>query len=32
MRKMGFGVVNSNSNDGVHRGTSFTVALIDDQE
>ena len=31
MRKMGFGVVNSNSNDGVHRGTSFTVALIDDK-
>ena len=31
MRKMGFGIVNSNSNDGVHRGTSFTVALIDEK-
>ncbi len=31
LRDIGFGVVNSHRNDGVHRGTSFTVGLIDNQ-
>ena len=29
LRDIGFGVVNSHRNDGVHRGTSFTIGLID---
>ena len=31
LRDIGFGVVNSHNSDGVHRGTSFTIGLIDDQ-
>ena len=31
LRDIGFGVVNSHRNDGVHRGTSFTIGLIDNQ-
>tara|TARA_B100001248_G_scaffold80419_2_gene58383 strand:+ start:1052 stop:4039 length:2988 start_codon:yes stop_codon:yes gene_type:complete len=31
LRDIGFGVVNSHRNDGIHRGTSFTVGLIDNQ-
>ena len=30
-RDIGFGVVNSHRNDGIHRGTSFTIGLIDGQ-
>ena len=31
LRDIGFGVVNSHSSDGVHRGTGFTLGLIDEQ-
>ncbi len=31
LRDIGFGVVNTHRNDGVHRGTSFTIGLIDNQ-
>ena len=31
LRDIGFGVVNSHRNDGVHRGTSFTIGLIDNR-
>ena len=30
-RDIGFGVVNSHRNDGIHRGTSFAISLIDGQ-
>ena len=30
-RDIGFGVVNSHRNDGIHRGTSFAIGLIDGQ-
>ena len=30
-RDIGFGVVNSHRNDGIHRGTSFSIGLIDGQ-
>ena len=32
LRDIGFGVVNSHRDDGVHRGTSFTLGLIDNQD
>ena len=31
LRDIGFGVVNSHRSNGVHRGTSFTIGLIDNQ-
>ena len=31
LRDIGFGVINTHRNDGVHRGTGFTLALIDEQ-
>ncbi|MDG2475846.1 MAG: amidohydrolase family protein [Flavobacteriaceae bacterium] len=31
LRNIGFGIINSHSSDGVHRGTSFTLGLIDEQ-
>jgi len=31
LRDIGFGIVNSHRSEGVHRGTSFTIGLIDDQ-
>lgn len=31
LRDIGFGIVNSHRSDGVHRGTSFTIGLIDNQ-
>jgi len=31
LRDIGFGIVNSHRGDGVHRGTSFTIGLIDNQ-
>ena len=31
LRDIGFGIVNSHRTDGVHRGTSFTIGLIDNQ-